>query len=108
MATPNTGADLRQNKKLTNVQVFKLYGWVEADFKNFRASDSYAGIAVIATTTLGFEVNENHIRGAFEQLGISLPKPPATGDVKLAILKSAIEYLYRREEIPLPADWNLL
>jgi len=108
MATTNPTPDTRKNKKLTNVEVFKLYGWVQENVSNFQAGDNYATIAVIATDSLGFELNRNHIEGAFEQLNLTLPKPPATSDVKLAIMKAAIEYLYAREEIPLPADWSSL
>lgn len=100
--------DARQNKKLTNIQVFKLYSWLEQKIieEAFEFGVSAAGVAVVATASLGFDVNANHIQGGLEQMGLKLPRGPISSDTKLGILKRAVETLYKKLGEQLPPEWS--
>lgn len=102
MSTP---LDTRQNKKLTNLQVFKLFDWLQQKIESFEPGVSLLAVSISATNALQFEVNANHIQGALEQLSLRLPRGPISSDVKLGILRRAVEALYKSLGQELPPEW---
>jgi hypothetical protein len=103
----NDKVDTRQNKKLTNLQVFQLFNWLKDHIERdaFESGITAAQVAVFATTALPFEVNQNHVQGALEQMQLRLPKGPCSDAVKIGILKRAVEKVYFQLDLQLPPEW---
>lgn len=85
--------------KLKNPQVFILYKWVEGHKTTVRANDNVT-VARMASADLKLPLNEHHIRGAREGLGMPVFKTRgrvnngnAVTDQRLDLLMTAVEEL---------------
>lgn len=95
MKTEEPPVPKRTTNKLTNKEVFLLYKWVEENVASLPAGINRVQAARAARDALGFELNENHIDGALEATGRSLPLPADTVLDRLAKLEEAVAELQR-------------
>jgi hypothetical protein len=90
--------------KLKGPEQFKFYKWFEDQTFEYGLSD--AAIAVRASEALGFSVTIGNVFGAWAATGKTRPRAPVTDNQKIAILKRAVESLYKELQVQLPPEWT--
>lgn len=101
--------DQQQPKKinrLTSMEIFKLYGFIELNKSKWTASDTYESIATQASEAVGRPINKFNVEDAMRQLEVRLPVREKSDSVRIGILKRAVEALYKNCNMPLPAEWS--
>jgi hypothetical protein len=93
--------------RLTSLQVFQLYKYLQDNEPTWLPGVTLALIAESAKSSLSFNVNEANVQDALRQLHIKLPAGGSTSDARrIAILRLAIEQMYRNLGQGLPAEWS--
>lgn len=107
-AKPSKGLDLKDRgrgqrllNRLNQAEYYKLYRWLESVWSEVQPVTTRAQLAQRATTVLGFEIGEFHIKGALETMGLSIPqaKKVASVDQSLYVLAQVVTLLVN--EVPL-------
>jgi hypothetical protein len=95
----------RKLNRLTSIEIFKLYGFMDSNKTKWTTADTYESIAVSATEVVGRSVNSANIKDAMQQLGLRLPVREKSDSVRISILKRAVETLYKSLGQELPPEW---
>lgn len=91
--------------RLTSMEIFKLYGFIELNKSKWTVDDTYESIAAQVSAAVGRPINKFNVEDAMRQLEVRLPPREKSDSVRIGILKRAVEYLYNDLGLPLPTEW---
>ena len=92
-----------QKVKLTGVQRYKLFAYIENNKETAQKATS-AALAQQATLDLGFEVTQSHTNDARLQLGIRKRTGAKSQHDRLRIVCKHLQALYVALQLPMPDD----
>jgi len=114
-------ADIQGSAKYANVlpaqkrnvlgalQLVKLYNWLSSNCATLPPGISLQQAMTVIEDALGFKVTEGNVKDALRQLELKLPSldraPEEILRARQAILKRAVEHLYKTFDLQLPLEW---